>query len=136
MPRLVALGAALLVFSAGRAMAHAQLVAAEPRVGSTVQQAPARLWLRFDQVIRLAESGVMLVEPDGGQVVLEPLSRDPKELRAVLAPLPPRLAAGRYEVRWRALSPDGHRTSGDFSFTVAHPMASRGAGSTSSPTPH
>jgi methionine-rich copper-binding protein CopC len=110
----------LMAITAGQAMAHAQLVKADPKVGSTVTTPPARLWLRFSQVLRLSGSGVKLSTPDGKSQVLEPLTQDPKDVRAVIAPLPASLPPGRYKVSWRALSPDAHHTQGDFSFTVAH----------------
>jgi copper resistance protein C len=115
----LALAAAVAMsLCAGRAFAHAQLVKATPKVGATVAKAPDRLWLRFDEVLRLGGSGVQLVYPDGHAVLLSPLKQDPADVRAVAAPLPANMPAGRYEVRWRALSPDGHHTQGDFSFTV------------------
>jgi methionine-rich copper-binding protein CopC len=110
---------AVVALTGGRAFAHAQLVKAEPKVGSTVPTAPTRLLLRFDEVLRLKGSGVELVQPDGRTVVLSPLSQDPKDVRGVIAPLPASLPPGRYQVRWRALSPDAHHTQGDFSFTIA-----------------
>jgi methionine-rich copper-binding protein CopC len=119
MRRSLFLAAALLALTAGQALAHAQLVKADPRVGATIQQPPRRIWLRFDQIIRLEASGVMLTGPDGRQTLLQPLARDPGDVQAVTAPLPAGLPAGRYKVEWRALSPDGHRTQGDFVFTVA-----------------
>jgi methionine-rich copper-binding protein CopC len=115
LPVAAAAAASLL---ASQAFAHAQLVKADPKVGSTVASAPDHLWLRFDEVLRLGGSGVQLVYPDGRAVLLSPLRQDPKDVRAVVAPLPAKLPPGRYEVRWRALSPDAHHTQGDFSFTV------------------
>jgi methionine-rich copper-binding protein CopC len=118
-PSSLAIAAAVaLSLLGGRAFAHAQLVKADPKVGATVGKAPGRLWLQFDQVLRLAGSGVQLVYPDGHAVLLTPLKQDPGDVRAVVAPLPANLPKGRYEVRWRALSPDAHHTQGDFSFTV------------------
>jgi methionine-rich copper-binding protein CopC len=118
--RLLACTLAAMALTGGQALAHAQLVRADPKVGSSISAPPARLWLRFNEVVRLKGSGVQLVTPDGRTVLLEPLSQDPKDPRAVLAPAPANLAPGRYEVRWRALSPDAHRTQGDFSFTIGH----------------
>ena len=37
--------AAVLALPGGPAFAHAQLVKADPRVGSTVTAAPARIWI-------------------------------------------------------------------------------------------
>jgi methionine-rich copper-binding protein CopC len=115
--RRLLLTLAALALTSGQAFAHAQLVRADPRVGSSVAAAPTRLWLRFDEVVRTAGSGAELVAPDGRVTKLS-LSQDPKDVRAVVAPLPAGLGPGRYEVRWRALSPDAHHTQGDFSFTV------------------
>ncbi len=109
--------AAVAVLVPAQALAHAQLVRAEPRVGSAVPIPPARLWLKFTEVPRLAASGVQLTFPDGRAKVLQPLTQDPKDVRAVNAPLPP-LGPGRYRVLWKVLSPDGHRTQGGFAFTV------------------
>ncbi len=112
--------AAFLLLPAGEALAHAQLVKADPAVGSTVQRAPARLWLKFNTIIRPTASGVRLTTPDGKRTVLSPLTWDPSDTEAVTVPTPPNLTPGRYQVEWRALSPDGHRTQGRFNFTVAH----------------
>ncbi|MGZ5956703.1 MAG: copper resistance CopC family protein [Caulobacteraceae bacterium] len=105
--------------SAGEAHAHAQLVKAEPAVGSAVARAPSVLKLRFTEVPRLNASGVQLTPPSGAPVLLTPLRQDPKDVRTLVAPLPGGLAAGRYKVEWRVLSPDGHRTKGDYSFTIS-----------------
>ncbi len=109
--------ALLLAAPAGSALAHAQLVKADPRVGSTVAAEPAQLWLRFNEVPRLNASGVQLTGPDGKPTVLGPLAKDAKDPRAFTAPLP-RLGRGRYQVHWKVLSPDGHRTEGRFAFNV------------------
>jgi methionine-rich copper-binding protein CopC len=112
--------ALLLGLTAQTAQAHALLVKADPRVGSTVNGAPPRLWLKFTEVPRLNASGVQLTWPDGQARLLQPLAQDQADVRAVLAPLP-RLGPGRYHVLWRVLSPDGHRTQGTFSFDVKAP---------------
>ncbi len=110
--------AGLLLASAGEASAHAQLVKADPAVGSTVQAAPTRIWLRFSQYVRIPPTAVRLTWPDGHRLVIKDLERDPKDGEAVTAPLPGPLGPGRYGLEWRALSVDGHSTQGQFSFTV------------------
>jgi methionine-rich copper-binding protein CopC len=118
--RAIALPFALLaVAAAGAAEAHARLVKADPKVGSTVAASPARLWLRFNEVPRLPGTGVQVTGPGGAEVKLGPLAKDTADVRAIVAPVPERLAPGRYNVRWKALSPDAHHTEGDFSFIVA-----------------
>ena len=110
--------ATAMTLSGGEALAHAQLLKADPRVGSTVKAAPARMWMKFSEVPRLMGTGVQLIGSKGPPILLQPLTADPKDVRAFFAPLPANLAPGRYQVRWRALSPDAHHTQGDFSFTV------------------
>ena len=112
------LTAFLLLAPAGEALAHARLVKANPAVGSTVSAPPTHLWLKFNEVIRPAASGVKLTGPDGQGTVLSPLTKDPKDPAAVSAPTPANLGPGLYKVEWKALSPDGHHTQGAFGFTV------------------
>jgi methionine-rich copper-binding protein CopC len=112
------LTALIMILPAGAALAHARLVRSEPAVGTRIDHAPQRIWLRFSDVIRPGASGVMLTAPNGGKTLLAPLARDPRDPMGVFAPLPARLGPGRYQVDWRALSPDGHRTHGQFAFTV------------------
>jgi methionine-rich copper-binding protein CopC len=108
----------LALLAAGAAEAHALLVKAAPADGETLARAPDRLWLRFNEVVRLAGTGVEITGPDGRSRLLGPLAKDPKDVRALYAPLPANLAPGRYQVRWRALSPDAHKTRGQFAFVV------------------
>ncbi len=117
--KLIVCTLAALALTGGQAFAHAHLVKADPTAGSTLAQAPTHLRLRFNEAVRLAGTGAELVAPGGHAQVLT-LSQDPKDVRAVVASLPASLPAGRYQVRWKALSPDAHHTQGDFSFTVGH----------------
>ena len=66
--------------------------------------------------------GLALVVGDGaGQRVDRGDSRvDPQNRRLPQVGLPP-LAPGRYTVTWNVLAVDGHRTRGDYVFTVKPP---------------
>ncbi len=111
------LSAALLLLPPGAALAHARLVKADPAVGSSVDKAPSQLRLRFNEVIRPAASGVRLTWPDGHSAVLN-LAKDAENPETVIAAAPGVLPPGPYKVEWRALSPDGHHTQGDYGFTI------------------
>ena len=111
--------AACLVLGTGHALAHAQLAQAAPRVGATVRHMPVIISLTFTEVPRLPGSAIMLIGPDGRKTLLEPLAHDPGDPMTLLAPTPRGLGPGRYGVHWGALSPDAHRTQGDFAFTVS-----------------
>jgi methionine-rich copper-binding protein CopC len=107
----------LLLFSAIEAEAHAQLDRSDPRVGSTVSQAPSALTLYFTEGIEPAFSSVQVTDAGGRRVDNGKLRVDrgnPRQVQVALKPLPP----GRYTVRWRAVSVDTHATEGSFSFEV------------------
>lgn len=95
----------LAALSAGPACAHIRLLKAE-------RAAPGQLRLRFGLVPRMAGLGVRLRAADGRLQALRPLTQDPADVRAIVAPLPAGLAPGRYEVLWRVRSTDAHRGEG------------------------
>jgi methionine-rich copper-binding protein CopC len=112
----VLVGAALGLAVAGAAQAHAALERASPRVGSTVQASPSEVRMWFSEALEPAFSAAS-IEGDGaagGKALV-----DPKDRRELVIPLPRPLPAGRYQVKWAVVSVDGHRTEGDFKFTVA-----------------
>jgi copper resistance protein C len=110
---LVALvGLALL---GGDAHAHASLDRANPRVGSTVPAAPRELSLWFTENIEPALSTIEVRNAAGARVDQGRARGGGANLLQIgLKPLPP----GTYQVRWRVLSVDTHRTEGAFSFQV------------------
>jgi methionine-rich copper-binding protein CopC len=111
------LAAALVSTSAVAAHAHAQLQSADPRVGSTVRAAPPVLTLYFSEAIEPALSSVQVTDAGGRRVDSGRLRVDkgnPQQVQVSLRPLP----AGQYNVRWRVISVDTHRTEGSFGFEV------------------
>jgi copper resistance protein C len=98
------------------AQAHAFLDHAEPRVGSTVQNAPRELSLSFTQELEPAFSTVEVLDANGARVDQGKARISASAMRVGLKPLPP----GTYKVHWRVLSVDTHTTEGSFSFQVGH----------------
>ena len=99
------------------AWGHAFPDHSDPRVGSTISASPpsARIW--FDSEledgfsgIRVENSGSERVDKGDGHVDKD----DAKLLEVTVPPLP----AGIYRVFWTAVSRDGHRTEGNYTFTV------------------
>lgn len=111
--------AALTLFSllATIAHAHALLEHADPRVGSTVANAPKELSLWFTQKIEPAFSKVEVRDVDGARVDAADVRLDPSDPTLLHVTLRP-LARGTYTVHWRVLSRDTHTTEGRFSFSV------------------
>ena len=99
---------------AGSAHAHAHLERSTPADGSTVNAAPAALEMRFSEPARLTALWVQRAQEPRQAVKDLPTSPD-RALRVAL----PTLAPGVYSVTWRAVSADGHITSGTVRFTIA-----------------
>ncbi|MEI7932733.1 MAG: copper resistance protein CopC [Alphaproteobacteria bacterium] len=118
--------AAALSAIAGAALASSQLVSSTPAGGQTVST-PARLELHFVQPLDPATSRVHLdmtkLRIASGLVrhmrkVDIKVQIDPADTRTMIVlPVTP-LPSGVYRVGWRTASPDGHRQSSSYSFTV------------------
>lgn len=109
---------ALAMAVAGPAGAHAFLVQASPKVGARVAAPPLELRLVFDENLAPGASGVVLVDAAGRPLATAAARLDARDASVMIAPLATRLAPGRYQVRWRAVSPDHHVNTGDYSFSV------------------
>jgi copper resistance protein C len=99
------------------ALAHAMLDRASPPVGSSVAKAPREVVLSFTESLEPAFSQIEVRGASGavmssGKAQVDRGNRT--QLRVSLKPLPP----GSYQVIWRVLSVDTHRTQGNFSFRV------------------
>ena len=109
-----ALLAACALIAPLAASAHTHLLRSTPAAGSVLAASPPRLRLDFSEpavltALTLEKSG------DPARRQLAPRPGAPQASFAV--DLPP-LAAGRYLVRWRALSADNHVAFGSFGFTL------------------
>lgn len=115
--RLLSLAALAGLVLSQSAWAHAHLKTAAP-ADKAVVAAPADLTLGFSEGLNLRFSGVKLLGPDQQEVKLgEAMLTDGG--KSLMVPVPARLAAGTYTVQWHALSEDGHKTEGSYSFSVA-----------------
>ncbi|MGH7909814.1 MAG: copper resistance CopC family protein [Thermodesulfobacteriota bacterium] len=90
---------------------------ADPEVGATVTVAPTRVRIWFDGALEPAFSTLRVENESGEQVDRGDGHGDPSDptlLEVSLPPLPP----GIYRVIWSAVARDGHRTEGDYTFTI------------------
>ncbi len=119
--RTAVLAAAALTFAAGiafagasPAFAHDELLGSSPEPGQVLDAAPAELSLEFSNDIIEVGTAVEVVDHHGGEVAVgEPVVVGPR----VTASLPSDLE-GDYQVRWRAVSSDGHPIEGTIDFGV------------------
>jgi hypothetical protein len=110
--------ASALVPAAGEP--HAALVKSSPAARAVLARSPARTELWFSERLEPAYSSLSVVDGadvavDGKDVVVGP--DDPRRLSVSLPALPP----GRYTVRFRVLSVDGHLVQSTFPFTIKRP---------------
>ncbi|WP_018261668.1 copper homeostasis periplasmic binding protein CopC [Methylobacterium sp. WSM2598] len=111
-PLLIAL---ILTAAGGPAWAHAELVTASPRVGSTVPVPPSEVRLSFSEGVEPHFSGMEVTAADGHSVTAGRVQAQGAEMRVALARgLPP----GTYRVTWHVVSVDTHRTQGSFTFEI------------------
>jgi copper resistance protein C len=111
------LAAALLVFAATPAFAHAHLLQAQPANAAIVATSPTVLTLKFSEGIALAFTGLVVTGPTG-EATLGAAHLDAGDDTLLVVPLAAPLVAGTYTVVWHALSSDGHKTTGSYAFTV------------------
>ena len=104
----------LLLLVTGEANAHAFLDHAEPRVGNTVATAPREVTLWFTQKLEPAFSTITVTNSAGQRV-----DTGKTPVRGTQMSISLRSGgAGTYQVTWRVLSVDTHRTDGSFTFRV------------------
>jgi copper resistance protein C len=102
------------VILASPVLAHAKLQSTSPAADATLRQAPKSLTLQFNEDVELAS---LKLTVDGKDIAVT-FDRGASAARQVSVALPS-LAAGTYQVRWSALSPDdGHIAKGAFSFVI------------------
>ena len=98
------------------AFAHAHLLSATPAVDSK-GPAPTALVLHFSEALEKKFSKVSIVTAAGKDVALN-VAFDPKDVKAMTATPSAPLAAGTYKVNWTAVTPDTHKLTGSYNFTV------------------
>jgi copper resistance protein C len=122
---IVAMAALAVLASAGAALAHSLLVRSQPERRATVTRPPEEVRLWFSERIEPAYARVSVWDAGGKQVDAGDAAVDPADATA-LAVRTPGLRAGRYTVRYRVLSVDGHIVESSFDFTVGSGAAPTG----------
>jgi methionine-rich copper-binding protein CopC len=114
-----------LLLGAAPALAHARLQSSDPADGASLDTAPQRVSLTFNEAMTPDFTTITVVGPDGqthyetGEIAV-----DGGVVSAAVSPLG---AAGRYEIGYRVVSADGHPVTGSVAFTLTTPGAGEGA---------
>jgi methionine-rich copper-binding protein CopC len=105
------------VLAAPFAAAHAKLTESDPKAGAVLEAAPREIALTFNEKIAQSFSTMSVVDSDGKAVSDEKAQVDLANPAVLRLPLP-RLHAGAYTVKWAVAGRDGHRRTGDLTFSV------------------
>ena len=103
--------------------AHAALAATDPADGSVVPTQPEEVSATFDEPIHMTATSLEVYTPDGdraddGDTTLA----NPEEIAVTLLP---GLGSGTYTAVWHVISDDTHPVSGEFTFSIGAPSATR-----------
>ena len=112
--RVTAAMAAMALLAALPAHAHTRLLESTPADGSTLQAAPRQLQLVYSEAARLTALTIQAA----GAATTQKLGPLPQQAAAKFTIDLPPLAAGSYQLKWRALSDDHHVASGSINFVV------------------
>lgn len=116
-----ALGATLFLLgslTASPVFAHAHLQQQTPAANSEVSPAPQTLTLNFSEGIEPGFSGVTLTGPEKRIIPVGKAVRNEKDSTQLVIPLSETLGDGLYTVEWHVVSVDGHKTKGQYQFSV------------------
>ena len=116
-PRSMMLVTALLTYlMATSVWAHARPVTRTPTDHALVS-APHEVRIDFSETLEPALSSILVIDAQGKTANNAKSAVDSKNAKLMSVALPP-LPAGVYQVKWVAVATDGHRTQGQYTFTV------------------
>ena len=118
----------LVLMVPGVALAHAHLDSAEPAQDSVVIEKPHQIKLHFSEALEVPLCSVEVTSKTSemqnlyntGPIAADP--KDPKTLQVELKGFTPQKT--EFNVSWQAVSKDGHKMNGQYSFTY-DPKAKR-----------
>lgn len=117
--RALAVSAVLLSgFISQQASAHAHLKTETPAADSVLTVNPTELSLGFSEGIEPNFSKITLTDAQQKTVKTGNMTLAANDNTQAVLPLSDALSAGKYVVSWSVVSVDGHKTHGQYSFTV------------------
>jgi copper resistance protein C len=117
MPSRLAIGIAiamLLGWSTAPAVAHTKVASTTPASGSVLTRSPEAVEITFTDAARLTSVVVLDAAKNERRLAFAPTGS-----ALAFTVEEPQLERGRNEIRWKALSQDGHVISGSLIFVVA-----------------
>lgn len=106
------------ILTAPAVFAHAHLKHKYPAADANVDAAPQALTLNFSEGIEPKFSGVKITGAKQQDVKTGPVKRNENDKTQLIVPLEQALTPGEYTVDWHVVSVDGHKTTGNYHFSV------------------
>jgi len=112
--------ATVLLFtgSIGAAWAHAALTKSSPGNREVLGKSPASIHLQFNEKVEAKFSTVSIEDAKGQKPALAAPTASPDDAYGLDVAVPSVLSDGRYTVKYRVLSQDGHVIERSFAFTL------------------
>lgn len=107
-----------IVLTTPAVWAHAHLKHQYPAADAEVAAAPQALTLNFSEGVEAGFSGVTLTGPAQAAIETGKVKRNEKDQTQLIVPLNQPLKPGQYTVDWHVVSVDGHKTQGQYHFSV------------------
>ncbi|MEK9141241.1 MAG: copper resistance CopC family protein [Nitrospirota bacterium] len=106
-----------LTVPATSAFAHSMLVKAEPPRRAVLTKSPTQVRLWFNEKIEGDYASLVVLDAQKQPITDVKPTLAPDDQKSIVLPLPD-LAPGKYSVKFRVLSVDGHVVDSTFDFTV------------------
>jgi methionine-rich copper-binding protein CopC len=116
----VVIGVAMLMamcVHAAPALAHSMLVKAEPPRRAVLAKTPTQVKLWFNEELEGEYASLVVLDAEKHPVTEIKPQLTPDDPKSIVLPLP-ELMPGKYFVKFRVLSVDGHVVESSFDFTV------------------
>jgi len=108
----------LLQFWLTLVQAHAFVEQQQPKAGEELNSSPQAIVLTYNKNIEPTFSTIQIINVESHVVIETDKAKGVEGQSNKLVLSLPKLTKGEYRVRWVALSRDGHRTMGDYTFTI------------------
>ncbi|VEB96723.1 Copper resistance protein CopC [Cedecea lapagei] len=99
-------------------LAHAHLKQQSPAADSAVTASPQTLTLSFSEGVEPNFSGVSVTGPQKSAVKTGKVKVAEADNKQLIVPVEEALKPGDYSVDWHVVSVDGHKTKGNYHFSV------------------
>lgn len=109
--------ALLLCLHTAPVLAHAMLTKAEPPRRAMLAKAPTQVRLWFNEGVEKDYAVLTVLDENKHPITGATPQVPPDDLKSVVLPLP-ELTPGKYTVKFRVLSVDGHVVDSSYDFTV------------------